>query len=269
MRSLLFLVVACRHDPTTPIVADTPSSETGDTGTTPPPAPKIVAEARFRAFVAWDAAVQQVVDPRIDGAEGNISGYMIDLYVEGAYQAGDADGTCQIVLPLTGSLPSANAQTEGFVWGIDLPAGDKPAFDRNCVEKGFDPTNFVGGDPAATWGAPDWRFRLGGPLAQGTIDWLSDVQFELFVAQGVDAFAAGDWGTDAPPPGVDGLNADLDQNFWYAYAMDDLHNVDFSVHPSLVDLTAGGSLATGYYVFDQSAYFQIGPAEPATTPATP
>lgn len=258
---------ACRPDSPSPIVVEPEDTATEETGGTPAPPPsKLVAEVRFRAFVAWDASLQQIVDPLIDGQTGNISGLVISLYEEGAYANGDEDGTCDVVVELAGATLSPSALSEGFVWGIDLPAGEKSSF-TDCLYKEFDLTNFVGGDPLATWGQPDWRFRLGGPLAQDTIDWLDDVDFSLFEERGADYFVAGEFTTATPPPGAS-LDTDPSSNFWYGYAMDPAYNVDFDTYQSASEMTVGSLLATGYYVFDQSVFFAISPAEPTSTGGT-
>lgn len=266
----LALLSGCTKTITVTKTVPAPDTEaTGDTGTTAP-APKIITEARFQAFIAWDAALQQIVAPKFDGDDGFISVYAIYLYETGAFAAGDDDGSCQIVIDLTGYTSSTEALLEGFGWGLDIPVGQKEGFDRDCVSKGFDPSNFTDGDPwAATWMPPGWRLRLGGSLAPDTVTWLSDAGFFVEdTAAGVTYdeayFAAGDWSVEEPPPRT-GLATDPVSNFWYGFELDAEGNVTDTRIP-LSEMIIGGNLASGYYRFDQSVYFNIDPPGSTTTP---
>lgn len=264
------VAIACSGKPTTTMTDDATNPGPGKTTETAhsaePEPPKMITEARFTASIAWDAGTQQVIAPIFDGEEGFISVYSIYLYEEGAYQSGDDEGRCQIVLDLVGMGMSVDALLEGFVWGLDIPYGEKPGFDRDCLEKGFDPSNFVNGDPwASHWMLPDWKLRLGGELASETVDWLSGGFFTTGDGGyfGPEYFAAGDWRSDSGLDG-EGFSTDAESNFWYGYTMDVSGEVG-DERLSLEDMTFGGQLATGWYVFDQSVFFGIEPPA-ATTP---
>lgn len=210
--------------------------------------PKLVDEVRFRAFIAWDAMSQQVVSPVIDGSDGYISSYRIDIYEEG-WSDNNENSFCKVSIDLEGYLESLDALGEGYVWGIDIPQGDVVAYET-CTDKGWAPEAFLDGSPLNDWGQYEYKLRLGGVMSGELIDWLTPdtppTDFDI------DEYVAGNWTTDA------GLSTDEDSNFWYGYAMDMEYNVDFDTRLKSYEMTDGtGALKTGYYVFDQRVYWSF------------
>ena len=210
--------------------------------------PKLVDEVRFRAFIAWDAMSQQVVSPVIDGSDGYISSYRIDIYEEG-WSDNNENSFCKVSIDLEGYLESLDALGEGYVWGIDIPQGDVVAYET-CTDKGWAPEAFLDGSPLNDWGQYEYKLRLGGVMSGELIDWLTPdtppTDFDI------DEYVAGNWTTDA------GLTTDEDSNFWYGYAMDMEYNVDFDTRLKSYEMTDGtGALKTGYYVFDQRVYWSF------------
>lgn len=224
-----------------------PDEETADTGYYVYD-PKLVEEVRFRAFIAWDAMSQQVVSPIIDGSDGYISSYRIDIY-EAGWSDNNEDSFCKVSIDLEGYLESLDATAEGYVWGVDIPQGDLVAYET-CTDKGWAPEAFLDGSPLNDWGQYEYKLRLGGVLSGELVDWLTPdtppTDFDI------DEYVAGNWITDA------GLSTDEDSNFWYAYPMDLERNVDFDTRLKSYEMTDGtGALKTGYYVFDQRVYWSF------------
>ena len=228
---------------------DDRNTRTGDTVETGAPEPKRVAEVRFRALIAWDAGLRQVVAPIIDGSDNYISAYIIDLY-EAGWSSSVESSFCQVAVRLEGLPGSPTAASEGFLWGIDVPEGDKEAL-SDCASKGFDESQWTNGDVSAHWVAPDWRLRLGGTLSPDLIDWLTpDTPPDDF---DIASYMAGDWSTE-----TGGYATDADNNYWYAYAMDSEYNVDFDVRLLDHQVASGiGEVITAYYVWDQRVYWNL------------
>jgi hypothetical protein len=227
---------------------DTPTAITADTA---PPEGKRVAEVRFRAFIAWDATLRRVVPPIIDGQEGAyISAYLIDLY-EAGWSSSVEDSFCRVFTDLEGLGESTAALSEGYLWGLDIPEGDKP-MGSDCLDKGFDPDQFTNGDPVAEWAPAGWSVRLGGTLSDELVEWLTDVGSAVDTTQ----YMAGDWSSTVE--GQEFYTTDADNNYWYAYAMDAAHNVDFDTRLQDWEMAGGpGLVSTAYFVFDQRVYWNI------------
>lgn len=243
---------------TTPSLGDDDDTteETAHTGGPPGPAPKLTAEVRFRAYVAWDATLGQVVHPTDDG-EDKISVYRIELFEEG-WSSDDETSTCVVRVELAGSTLAPGAVLEGFSWGIDIPEGlDDKVVTSDCLEQGFDASQFAKKDPVVEWGVYDWQLRFGGVRTAALEDWLVDVFAPDSTTGGFDLehYAAGGWSTETA-----GLEADVDDNFWYAYAMDAAHEIDFDTRLQTTSMTDGNGLpVTAYFIFDQTVYWGLTP----------
>jgi len=221
---------------------------TGDTYNEPPP--KLAAEVRFRAFLAWDDVLGEMVSPVIDGSTDFISAYIITLYEEG--WSSDVDSTfCEVVINLEGYVEAPDANPSGFVWGIDIPEGDKDAY-TDCLDKGFHPDQFEGGNPLNGWGQCDWNIRMGDDVTADMADWLTpDTPTSDF---SIDNYWGGEWWTDSCGLYV----SDQGSNYFYGYEMDASHNVDFDTRKSkFTRINGTGGLGLGYYVFDQSVYWTL------------
>jgi hypothetical protein len=252
------LAIGCsgKDETTTPVVGDdddeTTTEDTADSGGRPGPAPKLTAEVRFRAFVAFDGALGTVVNPTDDG-EDLLSVYLVQLYAEGWSDA-DETSYCTVYTELAGTPLSAAAPLEGFLWGIDIPAGlDGKVIFSDCLEKGFDAGQFVKGDPNVEWGAYDWQLRFGGELSADLADWLTPdpttADFDL------QQYAAGGWSTETA-----GLETEAESNYWYAYGMDAAHEIDYDTRLQNVLMTNGnGQPVTAYFIFDQRVYWTLTP----------
>ncbi|MCO4748265.1 MAG: hypothetical protein KC912_25955 [Proteobacteria bacterium] len=249
--AILTLLVACgpRETATNPNQDENPNTDSGvdsaDTDTAP--VLKTVDEVRFRAFVAWDAEQQAIVDPIIEG--GNfISAYTITIYQTG-WDADDESTYCTIMLNLNGYAISETAADEGYLWGLDLPQGTK-GISEDCIAKGWDPAEFEG-DPIADWGARDWHLRLGGNPNATLTEWLTpndpDPDFDI------NRFTGGTWWTDNG-----GLSGGDESVYWYGYELDSTHAVNYDVEIHRDDLTNdSGGLRTGYYLFRMSSYWNF------------
>lgn len=223
------------------------SSDTGLVDTDTDPVLKTVDEVRFRAFVAWDADLQQIVDPIVDGGTF-ISAYVITLYQTG-WDADDDTTFCTVVVDLGDYTMIESAVTEGYLWGVDLPQG-VGGIAENCIEKGWDPAEFEG-DPIADWGGRDWHLRLGGVPNADLTDWLTPADpgpdFDI------NRYVGGTWWTENG-----GLTGGVDSVYWYGYEMDANQVVNYDA-PILRDgLTDdSGGLRTGYYLFRMSSYWNF------------
>lgn len=224
--------------------ADTADSGEGGTDA------KLVAEVRFRAFVAVDSSLGMVVSPIFDGDPDYISAYIIDLYEKG-WTDSDEESYCQVSIEIPEGTALADVYGTGFNWGVDIPAGAYgKSMGSDCLSKGFDAGQFTNGDPTADWAEFDWHMRFGGTLTADLIDWLTpDTTTGFDIAE----YAAGDWWTDTAY-----FETDADNNFWYAYAMDAGHNVDLDTRLTtdfMVDAT--GAPMTAYFIFDQRVYWDL------------
>ncbi len=213
-----------------------------------PPQLKIVNEVRFRAFVAWDPVLGEVVSPIIDGSDTFISAFIITLYEDG-WIASDDSSFCEVVINLEGTQLDPAAKGEGFAWGMNLPAGPKEGYE-DCTTKGFDVVDFPDTWKVEQWNEFQYTFRFYSALTPDLADWLTPAtptaDFDINQVTG------GDWSSDDA-----GRETDADSNYWYGYAMDDLHNVDFDTRLdarySMLNQT--GDMVLGYYVFDQNVYW--------------
>ncbi|MBX2803384.1 MAG: hypothetical protein KTR31_37230 [Myxococcales bacterium] len=262
---VLLLSVACTGDkdttetPDTDTETDTETVE--DTVDTSDPGPdlKLATEVRFVGFIAWDAAKGVVRSPIIDGNDGFISAFVINLYEKGAFQSGDDSGRCRVSVNLEGYVQSGAALKNGWEWGLDIPEGPKKGTFTDCIDQGFSAVQFTKGDPLQDWEPIDWALRMGGARTAELEDWLTPDDTKDFE---IDWYKAGAWSTE-----TGGFSTDDDNNFWYGYAMDDKGNVDFDTRPLEGDfLPSPGQLATGYYVFDQRVFWNIDPSTTKTPP---
>ena len=173
----------------------------------------------------------------------------------------DADETsyCEVDLDMSGLGLAAGVPQEGYLWGIDIPEGlDTKPIASDCLDAGFVPEQFTDGDPAVHWGVYDWKLRFGGTMSAELIDWLDgDTPTADFdIAQ----FAAGAWSSETT-----GYETEDDSNYWYAYAMDADHNVDFDRRLSDFEMVNASTNEpiTAYYIFDQRVYWTL--EAPTTT----
>jgi len=235
---------------TDPFGDETETDETGDTAVDGPQL-KTVDEIRFRAFVAWDAVLNEVVSPIIDGDTNYVSSYRVDIYQAG--WSNDDDNThCKISLNISGTGLSTDAKNEGWVWGIDISDTAGNGSYETCIDKGWDPDQFEDDDPLEEWGNYEHGLRIGGDPTPTLELWLaeniSDDDFDL------QNYIGGSWTTSATA----GMSTDDENNFWYASPMDDEHNVDRDIsltRDQMVD--QDGNLVTGYFVWDQTVYWNF------------
>ncbi len=236
------------NDKGTTSTGTAPLPPTDSTGSYRPPALKIVNEVRFRAFVAWDPVLGEIVSPVIDGNADFISAYIITLYEDG-WIASDESSFCEVVVNMEGYGLSPNAKGEGFAWGVDLPSGPKDGYE-DCTQKGFDVTDFPDTWRVEQWAEYQWSLRFYSALSPDLEDWLTPAtptaDFDI------NQFTGGGWSSDDA-----GRDTDADSNYWYGYAMDDQHNVDFDTRldARYSMLNPTGDMVLGYFVFDQNVYW--------------
>jgi hypothetical protein len=240
---LPFILTACGggDDEPAPFIPDI-VVETGDTAVEPP-ALKLVDEVRFTASIAWDPALGEVVTPyTIDGETGFISALRISLYEIGAYEAGDPDGVCKVVIDLVGTPMTQATLEDPLAWGIDIVDGETKAYET-CMDQGFDVSSFID-DPVTDWASTTYSIMAGGAPTPALETWLVDVfgvpEYELI------NFAAADFATDPET-----FSTEPDNNFIYGHPMDDSYNVDLSSQMSRDAFMTVDGLALGYYRFDQ------------------
>lgn len=212
-------------------------SGTSETSTTTTPS----IEVHFTAFVAWDPALGEITSPVIDNNPNFVSAYTATLR-QPDWVEGNDDAECEIVLILDTLPASVDAVAEGFVWGLDIPIALPGTED--CTEKGFD-------IPIDPWFDYDWQLRLGGPLTADLEDWL--VANEPSTGFDIEHYIGADWWSDTAQ-----FTADADDNYWYGFAMDGQHVVDFDTPLTRADMVApGGDLQRGYYVFKQTTAWPL------------
>lgn len=209
---------------------------------------KLVHQVRYRAYVAWDPVLGEIVSPVIDGNSDYISAFITQLSIDGP-PGDDTSVYCEVVFDLQGMTLAPNAKTEGFPWGLDIPAGAKDGYE-NCTDRGFDVDAFADGWKIEDWAAYSYSLRFYAPLTPALEDWLTPdtppTDFDI------NHYTGGDWWSDDA-----NLSTDAESNYWYGYAMDGLHNVDFDTRLDqrygMLDIN--GDMNLGYYVFDQTVFW--------------
>ena len=241
------LLIACGSEDadTDPFIPDLILA-TGDTAP-PPPDLKLVDEVRFVAFIAWDPVLGEVVTPAtIDGDEGFISAFVISLY-EKDWDASDDSTFCKVAIDLDGIPLTDAALDEPLIWGIDVTDGENRAYET-CLDKGFDVSSFIGGDPIATWANYVYSIAAGGDPDTELVEWLTpetpttDFDINIYSAA-----------TFAVEPAD--FSSDATNNFFYGYFMDDAYNIDRSITHDKATILGVDGLVQGYYVWDQRVFW--------------
>ncbi len=224
-----------------------PGTTDSDSGAYAPP-PKVFTEVRLIGFIAWDPSVPEIRPYTYQG-DGRTSRLEIRLY-EGP---GPDTDFCIVGIDLAGYTASDIAKTEGFAWGVDIPAGDKPWFET-CTDDGWDVDQFSEDRGIDHWANADYHLRFYAPLSAELQDWLTPdnppPDFEI------NHYTGGDFWTDGG-----GISTDADSNYWYGFELDDNWNVDPDTSTPLDQrytmLDANGDMVRGYFVFDQRVYWEF------------
>lgn len=242
----LVLAVACSGpEPTDTDGGNDGGSDTGSDDTGTATGAKRAVEMRFWALLGWDADVGGVVSVELDGETVDPL-YVVALSAEGASDE-DPDSVCYVVMDLGGLGVSDEALADGFAFGLDVPGGGV-ATGTDCEEKGFDGSQWDEGSAEAHFAPVSWQLRMGGELTPDLVDWLTPDDTSDW---SLGWYAAGDWSNDG------GYTTDTDDNYWYGWPIDAAHLVDSDQRLVMEDAMTPAGLVSGYYVFDQRAFWNL------------
>lgn len=245
--SLLLTVSACKKNDDTGEPRDfVPPPSESDSGDSKP-APKIPTEMRFKAFIAWDAANQEIVAPIIDGVDNYRSALIFELFEDGIQS-----DYCTVSIAIQGLTLSPDAKGEGYAWGVDIPSGRADEMQEDCSSQGWDLDEFYEGTRPEDWLEHAWSLRFYAPLSADLEDWLTpdtptaDFDINEFTGGAVTTVS----GAYTP--------SEQDSNYWYGWPMSLDREVDFdaerlNANENMLDVS--GDMAQGYYVLDQNVYW--------------